>query len=1046
MADNSVYIAGIAPGVLTDELGNLPDWATEDTLVKIEAILRKSSTIQKATLEAIVKTATASSKGNLSPEDFTKLNAELKKLLKNASDQTKEDTKRKNRDKEAEVEGNKENKRSKLRETNYARDSHINALYSLAAAGIASAIMGNIDTFDNLYKSGVNMMGGMAGASNGFEALQQMTILSGVRFTELSKIMEKYSSAVNIYGAGKFVKTMVGASAGLKQFGYTTQEAGDLLGAYLQSQQGYSNISSRTQAETQKDLVAFGSSISMLSLATGVSREKMIQNIDAISHSVTATLLVGQVGKQASGEILKFIGSLKDKNVGEDIAAMMTDTVPALNKTFQTFAKAGMGAFGQEYMQFSKGLRGLDAETQRERLADFGKVHETELRQRMQFLNTQALSGNAEAGAAAAKIQAMLDEAQNYKKLTKEEKDKLAATAESTKALKIAQEKLASTFQALFVPLIPVMNFISGTMDVIATVLTKFSLLGPVIMGVVGALIMLKGGLAAKGVMGNILGAIFGGKGSKGGMLGGKGDGILGSKGDMLGGAGKGAGGLLGGIGGGLTGLGKGLASLGGGIGKGVGGILTGLATGLRALSNPRLLIGVAVLTAMSAAAWVAGQAFQAFQGLDWSSIGKAILGITAVGVAAAILGLPVVAVPVAIGSLVLAGLAGALWLLGAALKNFPSGVMDGLGGMFSEFGSTIGGLVTSIVKPFTLAFNFVSDLLTKVFGGILDIASSVIDMIVVPFKAAGEAISAVFSGIWDVVSTVFGWIKNAVSAAFSGIGKIASMYIDVITAPFKMLWSVVSTVFGAISGAVSSVFGWISGKFSALGDIMSSPFKYISSVVSNVFGGLRDFASNVFGIIGDKISKLLSPVKWLADKITNLFSSSTPDSASKQLGAMADSAGSLQPYADILAVINKSLVDMSMILDSFTGLKTIQALVSSINEINVVKAMALSALGSMVSISLPQQNGASSVASPTAPASTSLDSVSAPDTTNNNDTSSDAEATVPTAPSKSKKPADDGVAGLMAVQNDILNRLLISMDSLTSVNKDILRYTKSNA
>ena len=133
--------------------------------------------------------------------------------------------------------------------------------------------------------------------------------------------------------------------------------------------------------------------------------------------------------------------------------------------------------------------------------------------------------------------------------------------------------------------------------------------------------------------------------------------------------------------------IGESLGALGKGIGKGVGatleGVLTGIAAGLKALSNPKLFIGAAVLGVLSAEVWILSKALQGFMTIDWEAIAKAGVAIGALGVVAAAAGAgPVpgfiiaggLALGVAIGVIGLA-VAGASWIMGKALPTLAEGL-----------------------------------------------------------------------------------------------------------------------------------------------------------------------------------------------------------------------------------------------------------------------------------------------------------------------------------------------------------------------------------
>ncbi len=447
MADTPVFITGAADGAFTQALSELPAWATENTAAKIESILEKTLNLQTKTLTQLVKNSgTGSGK---SPEQQKKLNDELDKTIKNLKKTNDEYPKEKRRNKEKEDHYVKEKKSWK--------DGVENLLgfrLSLADAGLAvkQAFTDSIGTFDELYSSGIDLVSEFDKASNGLQALQQMAQVSGIRYTELAKTIEKYSTAVNAFGVGKFTKTFSGASAQLVNFGYNTKQAADLLGAYLESQRGYADVNSKSQTEVQKDLVNFGERITRLSQATGIMRTKLLEDIQAISQSVEANILAGQVGADAADSTLEFIASFKNKDVGQAFLRMMTDAIKPLNDTFIDFQKTGFGGFGQELMNFTQSLEGLNPEEAQKRTADFAKAHDQELKVMIQRGNLLRSAGVKEADGMLRMATGLQQQGRSYKAVTDADKKKLDATSSTTKSLENAQERLQSQWQQAFAP------------------------------------------------------------------------------------------------------------------------------------------------------------------------------------------------------------------------------------------------------------------------------------------------------------------------------------------------------------------------------------------------------------------------------------------------------------------------------------------------------------------------------------------------------------------------------------------------------------------
>ena len=102
MADNSVFIAGVADGAFENALGGLPPWSTEKTAVTIEGILRKSLGIQTKLLSEAIKCCKGAGSGSVSSDEVKKVNDELGKLLKLYKKEDEEGRKRLKRNKEEE--------------------------------------------------------------------------------------------------------------------------------------------------------------------------------------------------------------------------------------------------------------------------------------------------------------------------------------------------------------------------------------------------------------------------------------------------------------------------------------------------------------------------------------------------------------------------------------------------------------------------------------------------------------------------------------------------------------------------------------------------------------------------------------------------------------------------------------------------------------------------------------------------------------------------------------------------------------------------------
>lgn len=692
MADNSTFIVGSAAGSLKEAFDGLPPWATNKTAEDIEALLRRSLDVQTKSLAQIVKSATAKGQG-LSADDLSKVNSELDDLIKNLSDENKS---KKKSSKDEDDENKKRTKRWKNDNDLSIKGIAMGYLMVDAALLIKKAFVDNFTTYTKLNESGINLVTGFTNSANGFESLAELTASSGVRFTELQGTMLKYNSAVNAFTASKFGATVGQASKNLAKFGFSSKESAELLGSYLESQQGFSDSRNKTEAEVTKGLEGFGKRISGVSLVTGMMRGKILENLEALSKSAESTILMGQVGEEQAGNLSEFVASFKDQKLGKEILSMMTDAVKPLNTTFAHLQKTGGGAFAQAEMELVNRMKlsGATAEEMQGGLASFVSANKSTIMQMMQQNKLLEQAGSQDAALANEHLQSLLLQEKNYNSISAADRKKIEATNKARADFSSAWEKLISVFQRLFTPIIPVMSALTTGMEKLVTItdhaakfvgaidtsLTKFingflskeaqleklnlvSILG----GVAAGLLVLRGVFKYFGK--GLLDIFSKKKGSKVAdwttSLGADGSGGSGGKRDK-------GGGLLGSIGSGLAGLGKGIAGLGKGIGGAVSGMLQGLAKGLSALGSPKVLLGTLALAGVSAALWIAGDAMRQFINVKWEDLGKA--GVAILGLSVAALALSALAIPMATGALVLTAMSLALGTFGTAVSMVGTG------------------------------------------------------------------------------------------------------------------------------------------------------------------------------------------------------------------------------------------------------------------------------------------------------------------------------------------------------------------------------------
>ena len=297
--------------------------------------------------------------------------------------------------------------------------------------------------------------------------------------------------------------------------------------------------------------------------------------------------------------------------------------------------------------------------------------------------------------------------------------------------------------------------------------------------------------------------------------------------------AGKGA---SSGIGGAMAGIGK-------GAGKGISGFLTGLGRGLKAISNPKYLIGAGVLIALGGALIVTAKGLKEFVGIDFKQVALGVTTLGVLGAGAALLGK--LGPQILIGSLAIAALGASLIPAAFAFNMFSDinwkSVAIGIGTL-TALGAAAFGL--SFISPAI----FIGAAAIAALGASMIPAAFAFDLFgkalatMTPFITVfGDAISTVIGAVGDFLT---GFIDNLVSLSSAGPGLIAA---------------------GAGIAAVSAALIAF-GASSALGGILS------------FFGGdpIKKFIE--LGKIGDGLDKSAKSIDAIAVSLEKLDSDKIKD------------------------------------------------------------------------------------------------------------------------------------------------------------------------
>lgn len=644
----------MADDVIITGLNGVPAWATEDTLDKIYDVLKKTLGIQKA---AAAGGAAGSAKSvNDELDELAELLKEYNKKLKEGEQLSAQDLEYKRR-------------AARLYDKLGSGQAMLATTLALSVKvfdAMRASMINNVRTFDKMNESGILAAGTIGGQDDIFKNLGNMAMLASLRIEKLADILSRHSAA-NAVGAVRFAKSLGVAQTGLTNLGFNSTAAAEAMAAYLDTVAGTRDVQNMSNEEIAAGTERYAKNLTRVSLALGISREKLMQQTAAINASIEANALAAEYGDDAAQKMSMYAASFKDPAIGDAFVKMMSSKIPILNNTFQTFAKSGLGGLGMQISNFSKSLIGLDPEEAQRRTRDFvlGLGDLDPIINRQKFLAEAGVEGAEES---IKMLIGMRQQQVQFKEVSAEEFQQQQRAAAATAKIATQWESMKASLQKIFSPSLTILTllgsgleylagitksvadglaefdktveYIAGSYGVVfkdatATVITLIAALG----GLVGAVktlkfffqIMQRAGAArgAAAAGGGIASTAAGGLGGLGG--GGK--------------AGSGLGGMLGGLG---RGIGELLKGLGAGGSKLIEGILTGISKGVAAFASGKFVGGAAALSAgiavlslgLGAASWIMGktlptlsEGLRTFSDIDGSNlveVGKGIIGLSA--------------------------------------------------------------------------------------------------------------------------------------------------------------------------------------------------------------------------------------------------------------------------------------------------------------------------------------------------------------------------------------------------------------------------------
>ena len=347
-------------------------------------------------------------------------------------------------------------------------------------------------------------------------------------------------------------------------------------------------------------------------------------------------------------------------------------------------------------------------------------------------------------------------------------------------------------------------------------------------------------------------------------------------------------------------GLGKGIKGLGSGVGKGIELVLTGLAKGLKQLSNPRLLIGTAVIAAVGGALWVSAKAFKEFgSNIDWKNVFIGIGALALVAVGLKLLGKA--AGQILIGSLALLAISGAFYVAAKAFQQFADiswkDVFIGIGAL------TLVGVVAAAAGAFAPLILLGSLALAALGVALIPVAYA--------FKLFGEAAIP--------FAKAFGIVGEAIGKIIGVIGDTFVKILDSITNTIERLSAIGSEgLIGTAAGI--GALGIALATFGA-GSFIGSLLSFFSKDPVKDFERFGKIAPNL-EIAGNAIEKLTKSLntfdfgllKKLGSNLLDLGQTLAKDtilSSFTQLSGIADIFKTVSDSATTFTNALKSMIDL---------------------------------------------------------------------------------------------------------------------------------------
>ena len=281
------------------------------------------------------------------------------------------------------------------------------------------------------------------------------------------------------------------------------------------------------------------------------------------------------------------------------------------------------------------------------------------------------------------------------------------------------------------------------------------------------------------------------------------------------------------------------------GIGKVIEEILSGIGRGLNKFSS-KALIGAAALLVVSAAMWVFADALQKFTGINLGTLGKAALAL--VGLTAALFIVGKIKGHIIKGAAALLIMSGALWVLGAAVKQFAGidlGTLGIIGVALIGLTAAVFALGAIMMSGYGAAAIILGSIALAVMGAALiplayalNLVAPALEGFTSMIQAFGSVMKTVFSGVAEIISTV----ANSFVSIFSTLTSVSPVeLLGIATGITAISGALVAFGAGSAAGGLGSLVGKFLGgdpikKFERLA-ALADPLERFAEALERIAG-----------------------------------------------------------------------------------------------------------------------------------------------------------------------------------------------------------------